>query len=82
MLETCEKTDSVLLEKLSLLVSSGLESRHKPTTNNFIRMWNATFGLQQNLTYPELVEKALRRLEPFINLHLPDFPRGSGPEVG
>ncbi|KAL1959683.1 hypothetical protein VTO42DRAFT_1269 [Malbranchea cinnamomea] len=81
MLESCESTDSSLLEKLTTLVASGFESRHKSTTNTFIRVWKVTFGLQENLTYPVSVEKALRKLQPHITIPLPNFPNRSDSEA-
>lgn len=37
-------------------------------------MWNNTFGLQESLEYPESVVRALRKLEPFVELQLPCLP--------
>ncbi|EGE84378.1 hypothetical protein RJZ56_005625 [Blastomyces dermatitidis] len=71
--KSAESGDS-LLQKLSTLITSGLESRHKFTLNHFIKLWNNSFGSKETPVYPENVERALRRLKPFVHLVLPNFP--------
>ncbi|PGH10277.1 hypothetical protein GX51_00034 [Blastomyces parvus] len=68
------ESEDTLLQKLSTLITSGLESRHKFIVNQFIKLWNTSFGSKGTLEYPENVEKALRRLKPFVHLVLPNFP--------
>jgi hypothetical protein len=52
-----------------------LESKHKSTANQAIRVWNSTFGLsKQTLEYPDRVKDALLRLRPLADLQLPFFP--------
>ncbi|OJD21193.1 hypothetical protein ACJ73_07470 [Blastomyces percursus] len=65
---------ATLLHKLSTLITSGLESRHKFIVNHFIKLWNNSFSSEETLVYPENVERALRRLKPFVHLVLPNFP--------
>lgn len=72
--------DGQQLEIFEVLISSGLETFHKSTANTFILMWNNTFGLQSYLEYPKSVELALRKLEPFVDLQLPSFPRSTDQE--
>ncbi|EER45492.1 telomere length regulator protein [Histoplasma capsulatum H143] len=75
LLQKSAESKDTLLQKLSTLVTSGLESRHKFTANQFIKLWNNSFGSRTTLEYPENVEKALRRLKPFVHLSLPNFPQ-------
>ncbi|EEH07350.1 conserved hypothetical protein [Histoplasma capsulatum G186AR] len=75
LLQKSAELKDTLLQKLSTLVTSGLESRHKFTANQFIKLWNNSFGSRTTLEYPENVEKALRRLKPFVHLSLPNFPQ-------
>ncbi|TVY47491.1 Telomere length regulator protein [Lachnellula occidentalis] len=66
---------SKILADLTLLVCSGLESKHKPIASQAIRMWNSTFGLsKQKLEYPDRTKDALQRLRPLADLQLPFFP--------
>ncbi|KKZ66382.1 hypothetical protein EMCG_07886 [[Emmonsia] crescens] len=74
LLQKSAESDDALLQKLATLITSGLESRHKSTVNNFIKLWNNSFGSKETLEYPENVEQALRRLKPFVHLLLPNFP--------
>ncbi|KAK2777829.1 hypothetical protein FQN53_002053 [Emmonsiellopsis sp. PD_33] len=76
LLQQSSNTHPTLLQQLSILVTSGLESRHKSTVNIFIKLWNNSFGTLLTLEYPENVERALRRLKPFVHLLLPNFPPG------
>jgi hypothetical protein len=62
-------TDSLLT--FEAVISAGLESVHKSTANRFIDMWNATFGLQESVSYPDGVQVALQKLVPFVELQLP-----------
>ncbi|GAD98472.1 hypothetical protein NFIA_107330 [Paecilomyces variotii No. 5] len=73
ILQTCMTHDTYTLRKFSTIISSGLDSSHKSTKNRFIGLWNATFGLQKSLEYPDNVLSALRKLEPYINLQLPSL---------
>ncbi|KLJ08541.1 hypothetical protein EMPG_16016 [Blastomyces silverae] len=74
LLEKSAESGDTLLQRLSTLITSGLESRHKFTVNHFIKLWNNSFGSKETLVYPENVERALRRLKPFVHLELPNFP--------
>ncbi|OJD17480.1 hypothetical protein AJ78_02453 [Emergomyces pasteurianus Ep9510] len=74
LLQKLAESEDALLRKLSTLITSGLESRHKSTVNHFIKLWNNSFGLEETLAYPDNVETALRRLKPFVHLLLPNFP--------
>ncbi|ODH51456.1 hypothetical protein GX48_02322 [Paracoccidioides brasiliensis] len=74
LLQKSADSDDKLLQTLATLISSGLESRHKSTVNSFIKLWNDSFGSKEKLEYPENVETVLRRLKPFVQLLLPNFP--------
>ncbi|KAK2761310.1 hypothetical protein FQN54_001832 [Arachnomyces sp. PD_36] len=74
--------DGHQLTRFEDIISSGLETYHKSIANTFIVMWNGTFGLQSYLEYPESVESALRKLEPFVDLQLPSFPRATESQEG
>ncbi|KAF3892065.1 Telomere length regulator protein [Trichophyton interdigitale] len=73
-------TNSETLEQLASLMTAGFESRHKSIVNKFISMWNASFGLEKNLSYPASLEAILRRLKPFVEIQLPGFPERTEPE--
>ncbi|OKL56528.1 hypothetical protein UA08_08259 [Talaromyces atroroseus] len=62
-------TDSLLT--FEAVISAGLESVHKSTANRFIDMWNATFGLQESVSYPPGVQTALQKLIRLVELQLP-----------
>lgn len=66
--------NSLTLKKLSDLISSGLESRHKFMANAAVETWNSTFGNQNSLDYPARVLEALSRLRQIAELKLPSFP--------
>ncbi|KAJ9269901.1 hypothetical protein DTO212C5_4075 [Paecilomyces variotii] len=81
ILRTCVTHDTYALRKFSTIISSGLDSSHKSTKNRFIQLWNATFGLQESLEYPDSVLSALRKLESHIDLHLPCLPTSVDHEI-
>lgn len=66
--------DSAILHKLALLICAGCESKHRSIASTTVQMWNATFGLQERLQYPDEVASALRRLRLVADLNLPEFP--------
>ncbi|WEW59515.1 hypothetical protein PRK78_004989 [Emydomyces testavorans] len=74
ILRTAGNNDSNFLHQLTTLVASGFESRHRSTVNSFIREWNATFGVQKDLVYPDRVKSALRKLRVFADIQLPGWP--------
>ncbi|KAK2803062.1 hypothetical protein FQN50_007143 [Emmonsiellopsis sp. PD_5] len=76
LLQQSSNTHPTLLQQLSILVTSGFESRHRSTVNKFVKLWNSSFGTLLTLEYPENVERALRQLKPFVHLLLPNFPPG------
>lgn len=69
--------DSTILHKLALLICAGCESKHRSIASTTVQMWNATFGLQERLQYPDEVANALRRLRLVADLSLPEFPENS-----
>ncbi|KAL1883571.1 hypothetical protein Plec18167_002578 [Paecilomyces lecythidis] len=73
ILQACMTHDTYTLRKFSTIISAGLDSSHRSTKNRFIEFWNATFGLQESLEYPDSILSALRKLEPYINLQLPSL---------
>ena len=71
-----------LLSVLEILMSSGLESKHKTIVNATITLWNSTFGTcQDNLEYPTRVADILLRLRPIADIDLPSFPHSLETEV-
>ncbi|OAX84236.1 hypothetical protein ACJ72_01398 [Emergomyces africanus] len=82
LLQKSAELEDAPLQKLSMLITSGLESRHKFTVNLFIKLWNNSFGSKESLEYPENVETALRRLQPFVHLLLPKFPPAGDSAIG
>ncbi|KAL1998984.1 hypothetical protein VTN02DRAFT_5229 [Thermoascus thermophilus] len=81
ILQTSTTHDTSSLRKFEVIISSGLESSHRSTANRFIEMWNNTFGLQESLEYPDSVVRALRKLEPFVELQLPCLPPQTGSQT-
>jgi hypothetical protein len=81
VLQTAVSHDDPSLNKFEVIISAGLESSHRSTTNRFIEMWNTTFGLQDSLTYPAAVLAALQTLEPFVELQLPSLTLQSDLQV-
>lgn len=67
------ESNASLLQRLNLLVASGLESQHRATVSRFVKMWNQAFGVCENTRIPENVQDALLRLRPVANLKLPEF---------
>ena len=65
------KFDSSLLFLLNILLEAGLSSRHKAIVNLGIETWNDTFGLIEDLDYPENLRKILLRLSTIASLELP-----------
>ncbi|KAK2829932.1 hypothetical protein FQN49_007114 [Arthroderma sp. PD_2] len=74
-LTSLRDTNSEILERLAPLAVAGFESRHRSTVNKFISMWNVSFGVEESLRYPVLLESILRRLSPYVELKLPTFPQ-------
>ena len=71
-----------LLTVLEILISSGLESKHKIIVSTTVTLWNSTFGTcEDNLEYPTRVADALLRLRPIADLDLPSFPHTLETEV-
>lgn len=66
-----ERSDD--LEQFGSLLAAGFQSTHKLTVNQMTAMWNSTFGTKRQLTYTEALKAALVRLQPFVDLELPDF---------
>ena len=66
--------DSISLQSLAILISSGLESKRKVIVNNSINVWNDTFGTQDTLEYPARVRIVMKKLRPIADLNLPTFP--------
>ncbi|PGH28027.1 hypothetical protein AJ80_00282 [Polytolypa hystricis UAMH7299] len=81
ILRLCVDGDRSLLHKLAPLIAAGLESSHRTTVNEFIRMWNKSFGTQESVDYPDAVINALARLRPLVDLQLPTFPSRASSEV-
>ena len=73
--------NSVQLNDLGDLITSGFESSHASTVNTFVNMWNASFGAETQLEYPERVARALRRYADAADLELPTFPDKQQGEV-
>ncbi|KAF8468891.1 Rap1-interacting factor 1 N terminal-domain-containing protein [Kalaharituber pfeilii] len=66
--------DSYVLQYLTTLIASGLESRRKSIVNNTIKTWNTTFGAQKSLEYPSRVRIVMKKLRPVADINLPTFP--------
>jgi hypothetical protein len=66
------------LEQLGGLLAAGFRSTHKLVINQMIEMWNATFGTQRALAYPQALKAALEQLQPFVDLELPSFDIQAG----
>ncbi|KAG9244064.1 Rap1-interacting factor 1 N terminal-domain-containing protein [Calycina marina] len=64
------------LQALEVLISSGLESKHKSIVVSTIKLWNTTFGtFTDGLEYPTRLADALLRLRSIgADLNLPSFP--------
>jgi hypothetical protein len=61
------------LEQLGGLLAAGFKSTHKVVINQMVEMWNATFGTEKTLTYPQALKATLQQLQPFVDLELPSF---------
>jgi hypothetical protein len=70
-LQTAVPHDNESLRTFEEIVSAGLESVHKSTANRFIETWNTSFGLQASITYPPVIQMALEKLDPLVELQLP-----------
>lgn len=70
-----------LLFGIRQLVLSGLQSRHRSIVNQFILLWNQTFGCAKSLEYPEELCGTLFRLQCTTDIQLPSFPEVVGDEV-
>ena len=70
--------DTKLLFSIKELVVAGLRSRHKAVVNEFINLWNSTFGEEGTVEYPEDLRTVLRKLRPITDIRLPNFPESDG----
>ncbi|KAF4312841.1 hypothetical protein GTA08_BOTSDO11929 [Botryosphaeria dothidea] len=75
--EELPRHDTMSLKILEALIVAGLRSRRQRIANRTIEMWNKTFGAQDSLEYPPLVEERLRRIRLVADLRLPEFPESS-----
>lgn len=73
--------DTRLLSSIRQLILSGLKSRHRSIVNQFIVMWNQTFGRATTLEYPEGLCGTLFRLQCTTDIQLPSFSAVVGDEV-
>jgi len=64
------------LSALQGLLLAGLSSRHRTILNMSIGLWNSTFGLMNDVTYPETLRKALLRLASVTEIELQGLPVG------
>lgn len=80
--EELPRHDTMSLKILEALIVAGLRSRRQRIANRTIEMWNKTFGAQDSLEYPPLVEERLRRIRLVADLRLPEFPESSDNDVG
>ncbi len=70
------------LIKYKVAFAAALSSKHKSVASSAVELWNKIYGQESQdltITYPEEMEKALRRLRPVADLKLPGFP-GSAEE--
>lgn len=79
--EGLQRHDNHMLKALEVLLNAGLRSKRQRIVNRTIEMWNKTFGAQNDLAYPRIIEKSLRRLRPIVDLRLPGFPDDPSDEV-
>ena len=73
--------DTRFLFSIQDLVVAGFRSRHKVVVNEFIVMWNNTFGGEDTLEYPKDLKTILQKLRPLTELRLPNFPESNGEVV-
>jgi hypothetical protein len=64
------RKDTSYLQAFDTLVSAGLLSRRISIVNATVSFWNETFGAEEGLEYPPQVAKALRKLQPTVELQL------------
>ena len=62
--------DSSRLATLDILFGACLSSRHRMMINQFIPLWNSTFGLVDTLEYSDTLRKVLQRLSGFTEVLL------------
>lgn len=70
-----------LLFNIRQLVLSGLKSRHRSIVNQFILLWNRTFGCAKRLEYPEELCGTLFKFQCTTDIQLPSFPAVASDEV-
>jgi len=80
-IETLPNKDSSMLQLLEPLIVSGLESRNRAVANETAKMWNCTFGCEEELEYPGSAKHRLHKLRSIVDLRLPSFPDISEEEV-
>lgn len=73
--------DSQLLSILSILITSGLDGRHEAIMDESIMLWNSTFGLIENLEYPNTLQPILLKLGTVTRIYLPNIPKNDSIEV-
>ncbi|MCJ1245086.1 hypothetical protein MMC30_002287 [Trapelia coarctata] len=66
------------LSALQGLLLAGLSSRHRTIFNLSIDLWNSTFGLMSDVTYPETLRKLLLRLASITEVELQGLPVEDG----
>jgi deoxyribodipyrimidine photolyase-like uncharacterized protein len=74
-------SNKTLLKALDELFAAGLNSTHREIINLTASFWNTTFGQLDSLEYPDMVEQAMRRLRPLVELDLPTFPETTDASV-
>jgi hypothetical protein len=72
-IETLPNKDSSMLQLLEPLIVSGLESRNRAVANETAKMWNCTFGCEEELEYPGSAKHRLHKLRSIVDLQLPSF---------
>ncbi|RAL06011.1 putative telomere length regulator protein (Rif1) [Aspergillus ibericus CBS 121593] len=68
ILQASQPHDIVCLQRFESIICAGLESTHASVTKRFLDFWNSTFRLQESLSCPETVSRALQTLEDHIKL--------------
>jgi hypothetical protein len=67
---TLPRKDTSYLQAFDTLISAGLLSRRISIVNATVSFWNETFGTEDGLEYSPQVVKALRKLQPTVELQL------------
>jgi hypothetical protein len=65
------RKDSTYLQAFDTLIAAGLSCRRISIVNATVGFWNESFGAEDDLEYPPMVAKALRKLKPTVELQLP-----------